>query len=201
MLIGEGKIVSPKLRIAFTGSSCSGKTENCNYLINKYKFRHTYINQTRWLIEKKYDGELELARKENVKFQNLLLKRKIYWENQHQRSGFVTDRTTLDNAAYYLSFSGNESIEAVTNYLTKAITHAKKAYDLIIFLSPILNAPEDPLSPRDPLYQLKIHYIILGLLTVVEKENPNLVKYVYIQDREQRQVIMDNFIQEKLQEI
>lgn len=189
-----------QLRIAFTGGSCSGKTFCVEYLIAKYKFRHSYINQTRWLINTKYNGQLELARQDNITFQKLLLKRKIYWENQHQRSGFTTDRTTLDNAAYYLSFSENQSSKEVLDYLTKAITHAKKSYDLIICLSPIFDAPEDPLSPRDTLYQLKIYYIILGMLTVIEKEKPNIIKYIYVQDKEQRQAILSSLIEEKVRE-
>lgn len=199
-MIQKIKVVkeSPKLRIGFTGAQGSGKTTIAEYVINKYGFKYSYINQTRKVIKTIYGGSLEKARKDAIEFQNTLINKKLFWERRHSKYGYVTDRTTIDNIAYYLAYSESPNAPEALKYIDKGITHARKSYDIIFCLSPILNTPDDPLSPPDTLEKFKLYYIILGLLSLVQSTNPELVKYIYVRDLNARKSLIDNYIEEQL---
>jgi hypothetical protein len=189
----------PTLRIAFSGGQGSGKTTLANFVVEKYGVKHTYLNQTRRLINTMYKGDLELARKDNFEFQTSLLSKKIYWERKHKKYGFVTDRTTLDNIAYFLTFSEHDvETREVWKYITKGVTHAKEAYDIIFCLSPLLDTPEDPLSPPSAINKYKVYFTVCGLLNLIEATHPHIVYYIHIRDLEGRKCLISNIIEEKL---
>lgn len=189
----------PKLCVAFCGGQGSGKTVSANYIVEKYGFKYTYLNQTRRLINTVYKGDLELARKDNFEFQSSLINKKVYWERKHKKYGFVSDRTTLDNVAYFLTFSEhNVETREVWKYITKGVEHAKKTYDIIFCLSPLLDTPEDPLSPPSAINKYKVYFTICGLLNLIEATHPHIVYYIHIRDLEGRKCLISNVIEEKL---
>lgn len=189
----------PTLCIAFSGGQGSGKTTLADYVTKKYGFKHTYLNQTRRLIKSMYKGELDLARNDNFEFQTSLLSKKVYWERKHKQVGFVSDRTTLDNVAYFLTFSEHDvATREVWKYITKGVSHAKETYDVIFCLSPLLDTPEDPFSPPSTINKYKVYFTVCGLLNLIEATHPQIVYYVHIRDLEGRKCLVSNIIEEKL---
>lgn len=79
-------------------------------------------------------------------------------------SGFVSDRSTLDNAAYFLAYVAfKASPEAVYNYL-----HAARAnldhYDRLILIPPMFPPVDDGERHTDPREQQRIHEIVCDLI-------------------------------------
>jgi hypothetical protein len=185
--------------VGFTGGNCSGKTTLSNWVISEFGFEYYYINQTRKLINEEYDSNLELARKDSYNFQKKLLNHKIYWERKHKKTGFVSDRTTVDNAAYFLGFTSRLSTPETLRYVEKAMNHAVKTYDIIFCLSPLFDVQKDLLSPSDACIQLRIYYTVRGLLDEFISHVENLYKrpiIVYIEDSDmdKRQEIINTYL-------
>jgi len=153
-----------KPNIVFVGGNCSGKTTLAEWVIKKYNYEYSYLNQTRRLINDQYDGSLINARKDNFNFQKELLNHKTYWETKHKSKGFVSDRSTLDNLGYLLAFNNNLDTTEVLHYQHKATIHARKTYDIIFCINPLFDVQQDLLSPSDICEQLRVFYIVKGLL-------------------------------------
>jgi len=176
-----------KPSIAFTGGQGSGKTTVAKYIIDKFGYDYFYINQTRLHITDYFGGNLYNAREHNRVFQNSLLSNKIEWETTNKEFGFVTDRTTIDNLAYFMLYSNSEDItySDYIEYYDKAMAHTASCYDYIFCFSPLYNTPYDSLSPPHTLDKVKVYYTIMGLLEQVKFKN----NIYYIQDLDRMQKV------------
>ena len=110
----------------------------------------------------------EMLRRANpelqVEFQRRCLQQQQRAEAQHP-GGFVSDRTVVDNAAYWLAWNhAHSNLYYRYGYLVDCQRHAA-SYDLIVYCPPLGTEPEDD-GFRIPsrLYQQEIDLLIRTLL-------------------------------------
>ncbi len=87
-------------------------------------------------------------------------------------NGFVSDRTTIDNAAYWLKWHAHQwPSEENNRYFTTAINHAKKHYDLIVYVPPEIHPVDDGFRSTDRGYQLEIDTYIKAFLCLADPKS------------------------------
>jgi len=122
-----------------------------------------------------------LPKDELIDFQRRCLSNQIHSESLHQ-GGFVSARTVIDSAAYWLSWahSGAPHDDGLW-FITTARFHAKD-YDLIVWSRPYteVEIEFDGFRINDPLYQREVDILIGTLIggwgikpvIVVDDRNP-----------------------------
>lgn len=101
---------------------------------------------------------------EKVEFQKRALDRQIEAENSLLH-GFVSDRTTIDNAAYW--FCWNHALvshEERLEYLKKAHDHALKSYDFLIYTPIEFEIVDDGFRETNKDYQAEVDFLVVTLL-------------------------------------
>jgi nicotinamide riboside kinase len=99
-------------------------------------------------------------------FQKRILNDQIVGEQEalFEGSGFVSDRSTLDNAAYFLAYvASKESPEGVYLYLSEAERNLEN-YDRLILIPPMFPPVDDGERHTDPREQQRIHEIVCDLI-------------------------------------
>ena len=105
-------------------------------------------------------------------FQWWVLRAQVAAESALQEQGFVSDRSTLDNMAYYVALvdSSDEDLEA---YARLAFSRLAQ-YDMLILIPPMFPLPQDdPERHPDPAFQTVIHETILQLVDVCMQHKAN----------------------------
>ncbi len=98
------------------------------------------------------------------KFQMACLYRQIEEEGKHKN--FVSDRTTIDNAAYWMKWHAHKNPSHVnTEYYQTAWENAKK-YDLLVYVPPEIPLVDDGCRSTDKDYQEEMAWLIGVLLYV-----------------------------------
>lgn len=101
---------------------------------------------------------------EKVEFQKRVLDRQIEVENSLLH-GFVSDRTTIDNAAYWLCWNhALVSHEERLEYLKKAHDHALKSYDFLIYTPIEFEIVDDGFRETNKDYQAEVDFLVVTLL-------------------------------------
>lgn len=96
-------------------------------------------------------------------FQRACLEMQQRAESQHE--SFVSDRTVVDNAAYWLAWNHNHAnLYLRLDYLSTCKWHAE-SYDLIVYCPPTGDEPEDDgFRIPNQIYQAEIDFFIGTLL-------------------------------------
>jgi len=119
----------------------------------------------------------EIARKYNVNTtdrreyydiqQNILIDQ-LAAERAHNLTGFISDRTTIDNCAYFINGAGSKVYELLKYFYIA--TRNIQNYSHILYIPIEFNIVPDGFASTDPIYQIKIDDLIIDLLLITETE-------------------------------
>lgn len=108
--------------------------------------------------------ELKGDVEKSTEFQRACLYRQIEEEGKHKN--FISDRTTIDNAAYWMKWHAHKNPSHVnTEYYKTAWENAKK-YDLLVYVPPEIPLVDDGVRSTDKDYQEEMAWLIGVLLYV-----------------------------------
>ena len=136
------------MKIGFCGTHCTGKTEKCHYLSDKYHWpivtevarkcpfpinKNTTRESQLWIWTTMIKKELEMSRQ----FQNI-----------------VCDRTLIDTLAY----ARNAKYDDLVSDLWAMTKHWMRTYDVVFYCRPFKDAGivDDHFRDLDPLWRLAI---------------------------------------------
>lgn len=104
-----------------------------------------------------------------VAYQHLCLELQLGIEAQHP--SFVSDRTTIDNAMYWLKWHSH-NVDAATNlqYYERCGKNVAN-YDLVVYVPPEFDPPEDGFRSANKMYQLETDFLLRCLLREIRPEN------------------------------
>ena len=106
--------------------------------------------------------ELKDDVEKSTEFQRACLYRQIEEEGKHKN--FVSDRTTIDNAAYWMKWHAHKNPSHVnTEYYQTAWENAKK-YDLLVYVPPEIPLVGDGCRSTNKDYQEEMAWLIGVLL-------------------------------------
>lgn len=151
------------MRVAFAGSSGTGKTTLARHVAEKYGVEMCPVGSRSVAREmgfaNPYDVDAAGLRHE---FQRRVFEAKRQWEAE--RESFVTDRTCMDNLAYLIC--DGDPKQFATNEVDAYVT-AFARYD-VVFFTPIQsfqNIGGDPARVVNPAYHRVYEMVLHGLLT------------------------------------
>jgi hypothetical protein len=163
-------------RIAFAGSSGTGKTTLAKYIADEFKLPINPVG-SRSVSEvmgfaSPYDVDKAGRRAE---FQTRLVIEKRAWEDAHE--SFVVDRTTLDNLAYTML----HDIHCVDDALLEAIVKGAHRYTHIVYcpVESFCNPGGDSARVQNMAYH-KLYDVLIEAL--VDRYVPLGVKVVELDD-------------------
>lgn len=143
------------MRIAIIGSQSCGKTTLGRELSKRLDLPMISELARRWDIEKVSQTEL-------IDIQKELLNLQIEEESKYER--FISDRSTIDNMAYWLHNVANiVSYDDNRQYKMKALMNICK-YSHIFLLVPEFYPKGDGFRSTDIIYQMRIDAIIQTIL-------------------------------------
>jgi len=154
-----------KIRIGFTGSGGSGKTTMLKVVSEKLKIPTIPEGIRSYLKANGISHLRELGDEGTIKLQEEVLSRKIKAESKFD--AFITDRTTLDNAAYALRWLSRcqECQEWLNDYINKCLTYARNYYDIIFFFPcGMFELEDDGIRSGKFWYQYEIDLLLKGLM-------------------------------------
>lgn len=142
------------IRIGITGSHGTGKTVLAKQLSKIFNL--PYIEeQARISCKALGIKDLDEARKDNNIFSNFqqdIIRRQINEEYKHQYTGFISDRTTADNYAYY--YINTEDAPIVRDaYEELALYNYNVGYDLVIYVPIMFSLEDDGLRNKGEKYR------------------------------------------------
>ena len=149
----------PRLRLAFTGASGTGKTTLARRFSEEFGLPLCPVGSREVAkamgFASPYDVDAAGKRKE---FQRRLFEEKVAWESAHE--AFVTDRTVIDNVTYSDMPGGGLPAPA------REVTKATSAYDIIFWtrMEDGIDIGDDPARMSDLAYHsrfeglLRSHY-------------------------------------------
>lgn len=158
------------MRIGITGAQGTGKTTLASALSKvleiplikeqaRFVAKRLKINR---MSELKYDPELAAT------FQLECLHSQLRAENLY--SCFVSDRTTIDNAVYWLKWHSHRHESWKNNqYYQMALSNVLN-YDLVIYVPPEIHLQDDGFRSVNSFYQAEIDLYIRCFLAYVETD-------------------------------
>jgi nicotinamide riboside kinase len=150
-----------KIRVTIIGSHGTGKTVIAKLISEKLNL--PLITE----VARNYDLK-KIDRKSNIEkfrtIQKKILNDQLFYENSYEN--FVSDRSTIDNLAYWLSncysyASDNEN----EIYLSRSLNNVSN-YSHIFLIKPEFSIKDDGFRDLDPIYQKKIEIIIDTILQI-----------------------------------
>ena len=120
----------PNFRIAFAGSSGTGKTTLAEWAAETFDLLFNPVGSRTVAKAMGFDNpyDVDAMPGKRAEFQRRLVTDKRAWEDEHPN--FITDRTTLDNLAYTML----HDVYAVDEELLVSITGGLERYTHIVFL-------------------------------------------------------------------
>ncbi len=150
------------IRLAFTGSSATGKTRLAEHFAKRLNLAINPIGSRSVAKEMGVDSPYDVDQVEGMryKFQRRLFEEKREWETQ--RDSFVTDRAVIDNLAYLIL----HNVHSVDADLYKAHLDHMRRYTLVVFtpMTFVYEPGNDQARVNDPTYQKIYEVLISGLL-------------------------------------
>lgn len=142
-------------KIAIIGSQSTGKSVLAKELANKLKIPLITEIARKWDIEEATQTEL-------IDIQKEILKLQIEEERKHEQ--FISDRSTIDNLAYWLhNVSSIVDKEENEIYVNTALDNVKN-YSHVFLLTPEFYPVDDNFRNTNIIYQLQIAEIINTIL-------------------------------------
>jgi hypothetical protein len=181
-------------RIAFAGSSGTGKTTLAKYIADEFKLPINPVG-SRSVSEamgfaSPYDVDKAGRRAE---FQHRIVTEKRAWEDAHEE--FVTDRTTLDNLVYTMF----HDVHAVSESLYDSVIQGLSRYTLVIYcpFSSFCNPNGDSARVQDMTYHKLFDTVLRAM---IQKHLPKSVWYRELgaQDLESRKKLIRGYINRKV---
>ena len=156
------------LRIGVCGAQSTGKSTLASVLAERLELP-LITEKARQVADIMGISSEEMLRREpperQLEFQRWCLRAQKLAEESHHRDGFVSDRTVVDNAAYWLAWNHAQAgLYSRYHYLVDCYCWAKD-YDLIVYCPPSGKEPQDD-GFRLPgrVYQKEIDLLIRTLL-------------------------------------
>lgn len=164
------------LRIGITGTHSTGKTTLARCLVEKLNNKDRRIILIKEQV-RDVAADLSIQNVEEVArrgpkwfslFQWEILRRQINSEQYAVKNGysFVSDRTTLDNLAYYMLGNSGDSEAVRKMYEGIALKNMKRGYDLILYLPPAIPLEDDGFRQTDEEFRDKIDRAIRRLIAL-----------------------------------
>lgn len=164
------------LRIGITGTHSVGKTTLAHSLVEKLNNKDRRIILVKKQV-RDVAADLSIQNVEEVArrgpkwfslFQWEILRRQINSEQYAVKNGysFVSDRTTLDNLAYYMLGNSGDSEAVRKMYEGIALKNMKRGYDLILYLPPVIPMEGDGFRQTDEEFRDKIDRAIRRLIAL-----------------------------------
>lgn len=158
------------MKLALVGSASTGKTTLVTAINERLGIKAIPEFAREIIAEMGKSSPKDLTPDESYYFENEILRRKIKMERRYE--DFIADRSTADNAVYYLKFCSRYFDDKHNaKYVQKAANHLK-IYDKIIVLPwNVIPYEEDGFRSDHRYYQYEMHCCLLGFL------HDNNVKY------------------------
>jgi len=152
------------MKIGILGAQGTGKTTLAEALAKKFGYPLILEIAREVMAEIGIDSPRELKGnpEKGKDFQMKCLGRQIEEEKKHEN--FISDRTTIDNAAYWMKWHAHENPSPVNiGYYTLAWKNAKK-YDLLVYVPPEFPLVDDGCRSINKAYQREMDFLIKLLL-------------------------------------
>jgi len=131
-----------KKKIAVIGAQGVGKTTLAKEL--SVKLRLPLIEERKVCYDLGIDNIERVIDPETVSMiQFEVVRRQINEEHYHRETGFVSDRSTLDNYVYYHTATLPDCEEIKQHYYNLTMNHFVKGYDVIIYVAPGIPLQDD----------------------------------------------------------
>jgi len=164
------------LRIGIVGTHSTGKTTLARCLVEKLNNEGQRVLLIKEQV-RSVAADLSIQNVEEVArrgpkwfslFQWEILRRQINSEQYAVKNGysFVSDRTTLDNLAYYMLGNSGDSKAVRKMYEGIALKNMKRGYDLILYLPPVIPLEGDGFRQTDEEFRDKIDRAIRRLIAL-----------------------------------
>lgn len=155
------------MRIAFCGSSGTGKSVLTEYVSQKYGLEVNPVGARSVSQAMGFDTPYGVdAAGKRSEFQRRLLDEKMAWEASHEK--FVTDRTTIDNLAY----TAMHGVETIDKSFLDSVFESMKRYQCIVYcpVRAFCDPGGDPARVQDMTYHRLFDATIYGLLLTFRME-------------------------------
>ncbi len=149
------------MRVAFTGSSGTGKTTLATFVAERYGLPINPIGARSVAASMGYASPYDVDKAgKRAEFQRQLVANKMGWEAN--RDAFVTDRTPFDNLAYTML----HDVRAIDAGLLAEVVIGTRAYTHIIKCptDAFMHTGDDPARVHDGTYQELYETVIDALL-------------------------------------
>lgn len=166
------------MRIGLTGSHRTGKTTLAEKLAHKLDLPFVPTSTSSLMIANGFDPKRDYGVKDRLWIQQKILNslEKIYQEQSP--SGFVTDRTPLDAAAYMLADVTRDNMTEelsrdITKYVLQCYEVTNRHFGLLLFIPPAIAVKDEPgKAPATSAYMDHIHFLISGLVNSKRLDPP-----------------------------
>jgi len=192
----ETRIPIKDVRLAFCGASGSGKSTMAKYIAQTMGLKYTENSaglllteaQQKYLVDKygwTKSGHRDVIRLSNINpgfawdFQEQLLKTRaeFIWNN----SGFVIDRSPVDNLTYFLLQTAHLTSELNCDFFHSKVTDAMKPITHVIFL-PTLNKDVEDNGSRISNWYYQMMVTAVFKHTITNYFTPNLsLDFAYLE--------------------
>ncbi len=157
------------MRIGITGGHGTGKTTLAEALAKQTGL--PLIEEQARVVAQTLGIETVKSLKDDPK-----LGSKFQWECLNQqlraekRQSFISDRTTIDNAVYWLRHHAHRWPSEATNFYYQRALGNVRNYDLIIYVPPEIMPEDDGFRGTDRSQQLEIDTYIRAFLALTEAD-------------------------------
>ena len=172
------------IRIALSGTQCTGKTTLINELEEKASFpvKFFFAKEVVRALMQRYN--IEINQKYSFSSQKMILEEhtRIALENPF----LISDRCSLDAFAYAThGYASGKFTAAEYDIFRKLLELNLSNYDLIIHLEPILPIVSDGVRSTDVDYQLEVNKLFHRIYDEYKSETPTILRVTQT-DREER---------------
>lgn len=157
------------MRIGFTGAHRTGKTTLARAVARCYQLPLLSLRVSGIVADHGFDMAVDNRLDTGVIMQAAQLTDMIE-AIEANPAGFVSDRTPLDAAAYFMADAtagaGSEmSRETAVQYVERCMALTAKHFDVVILVPPAITfEPLDGKPPMNEAYQEHLHLLIRGML-------------------------------------
>lgn len=154
---------TPK-RVAFCGASGTGKSVLAHFVAGFADLTVNPVGSRSVAADMGFASPYEADKAgRRAEFQARLIAEKREWEIQHLSSGFVTDRTTVDNLAYMAL----HDVANVTDEMLASVSAGMRLYTHVIYcpVSSFCQVGNDPVRVKEMAYHRVYDALLNGLLS------------------------------------